>query len=158
MTFDGTIDMRVEFEGFQRDEGHFVVLRRLEIGVARVDTYDELYDSAHRDALRHFSQGRVYTDYLLLARKRTVVPGFDHQHPVGQIQTPGLFFYLSYIAKPTKEDMVVEIALSDTGSPVQPFQVTHYYEIMDVDEDRGSKGKMSFFRLRVEEKTSGGHE
>jgi len=154
----GELDMRVEFEKLRSRYGHFVVLRRLERDVPRVDTYDELYDTAHREALRHFAQGRVYTDHLLLARKRTVVPGFDQQHPAGLLQTPGLFFYLSYIAKPTKEDMIVEIALADSGEPVKPFQITHYYDIMDVDEDRDIAGKMSYFRLRVEEKTSGGHE
>jgi hypothetical protein len=158
MTFDGTINLRNEFEQFTGDHGHFVILRRLESDIARVPSYDELYDTAHRDALRHFAQGRVYTDHILIARNRTVVPGFDKQHPVGQLQTPGLFFYLSYIAKPTKEDMVIEIALNDSGKPIKPFRVTHYYNIMDVDEDRDTGGQMSYFRLRVEERTTGGHE
>jgi len=158
MTFDGTINMRTEFEQFSGDHGHFVILRRLENGIGRVPSYDELYDTAHREALRHFAQGRVYTDHILIARKRTVVPGFDKRHPAGVIQTPGLFFYLSYISKPTKEDMVIEISLNDKGKPIKPFSVVHYYNIMDIDEDRDTGGQMSYFRLRVEERTTGGHE
>ncbi len=157
MTFDGTIDMRREFENFQVDNGHFVVLRRLERTIGRIRSYDELYDEAHREALRRLTGGRVYTDHLLLARKRTVVPGFDQQHQAGVITTPGLFFYLSYISKPTKEDWVLEIALGDDGKPLRPFQITHYYNIMDADEDRDSNGKLSYFRLRVEERSVGGH-
>ena len=54
--------------------------------------------------------------------------------------------------------MLIEIALGDDGAPLMPFQITHYYEVMDVDEDRGDSGKMSYFRLRCEERTAGGHQ
>lgn len=150
--------MRVEFEQLKRRYGHFIVLRRLERGIPRIDPYDELYDAAHHEELRELAQGRVYTDHLVLARKRTVVPGFEQQHQAGVIATPGIFFYLSYITKPTKEDWIIEIALADDGTPLKPFRIVHYYNVMDVDEDRDLGGEMSYFRLRVEERSIGGHE
>lgn len=160
----GFMDMRVEFEEFIAHAGHFLVFRKLERGIQRLPTYDELYDEAHREALRRISQGRVYTDHLILGRKRTVVPGFDNQAPVGNITVSGLFFYVQAVVRPTEEDMIIEIALDDSGQPIKPFQIVHFYTIMDVDElrddstARGKGGKMSYFRLRVEERTLGGNE
>jgi len=156
--FDGEVNTRVEFDKLIRRYGHFVVLRRFLRRAARQDSFDELYEEASRDALRRLTDGRAYVDHLVLARKRTVVPGFEKQSEFGEVITPGLFFYMQPIAEPTEEDWIVEIALNSTGAPITPYKAVRYYNIMDPHDHRDIKGQLSHYRLRVERRSVDGRK
>jgi hypothetical protein len=152
----GEISMRKELNDIVTKYGHFCVLRQFLRGEPRLDSYDEVYDEADREALRRLSSGRAYVDHLVIARKRTVVPGFESTAPIGTMSSPGIFFYVQAEIIPNKEDFMLEIALGRDAEPVRPYHVTHFYNIMDTDDLRDRGGELSFFRVRVEERSLGG--
>lgn len=157
-TKSSRIYLRREFEQILREFGHFVVLRNFLREKPRLDSFDELYEEADKDALQRLSAGRVYVDHITLARRRTVVPAFESTAPVGSVETRGDFFYLPTIMMPNKEDWIIEIALDDSASPITPYKITNFFNIMSVEPERDTNGAIAYWRVRVEMRSISGHD
>lgn len=157
--FSITLNERRSFEDMIVQWGHWCVLRRFERGIVRSARYDAYYEESSRAAIQELTSGRAYSDHLMRMVKRTVVPGFEKRAKIGSVATPGLFFYLHASSKPTRQDWIMEVAQQEVrgeAKPIIPYRITRFYNIMDTDEYRMERGRIAYFRCRVEESNIGG--
>ena len=154
------LNERKSFEGMLKEWGAWNALRKMAQGERKSADYDRLYEEASREAVQELTAGKVYSDHIVRMVRREVVPGFDRRVDLGESATPGLFFYLQASTEPTRQDWILELAQKETlrqgNQPIVPYRVTHVYRIMSVYPLRMTKGRIGFYRLRVEESEFGG--
>jgi hypothetical protein len=153
------LNERKSFETMVKAWGHWCVLRQFLRGEPRSAWYDSLYEEASRNAIQELTAGRPFVDHLARMIKRDVVPGFEKAGQVGVVATPGLFFYVQASVKPTPQDWILELSQREVrgeAQPLTPYKISRFYKVMDIAELRMEKGRLAYFRVRVEESQVGG--
>jgi len=148
------MQMRLEFEKFIKENGYWVALRKAMLN-PNSPNVDSPTGEGLTDAPDTITSGYTYTDHITKARKSPVgiLGGSDEVgSAIGLITVPKYIFYLRYSMDPRELDWIVELAIDETTlEPIKPFKITKYYDIQDVGEQRGSDGKIIYYKCLCEE-------
>ena len=151
-----TIDMRREFVGWQKDHGHWAVVR-CAVLTRRCGCVDRQTGQIRGNCKSCLGTGHHYVDYIVKTDKRTEVPDVEADIEIGDAQQIGtgiLTFYFERHIPCKRDDFVLEVELLESGLPVTPFVIREAYKIFQLEDLRDKLGRVEFFQARVDRVTA----
>jgi len=145
------INLRRELVDWLRRRGHWVVLRSFSTDRRTAEADDETGQDP--PVPQGIYKGRAYTDHLIKADNRNVVPMLETSIPIGQFPVGALHYYLECRMPVKVDDLILEIELDTSGKPVIPVKIRSGFKVMDAQVMRDgagiTPGRVEFYQVRV---------